>query len=372
MDRLTRLLDLVHVLRESREPLSLEQIRGQFADYRGANEQSTRRKFERDKAELTKLGLALRYVDEDGVEGYVLDAEESFLPDVGLESHEYALLGAAARAALGDASFPFPVALRLALAKLDTDQGDEADASFRLTTLSGRDTPPRRGILEALSDALVRRKRVHLRYRRPTEERTTARDAASHDFVVSERDVDPYGITLRRGAWYLIGHDHLSGQIRVFRTSRVTELVVNPAKPGQADFTLPADFELSDFLSSSPHGYPVHASESVVVEVEADVAFMMERRWGAPVERSGSGAAGAPDSGSVALRRFEFESSNLDYVVDQVLALGKRATLLEPPRGRAMLRDAYAAILAVHQAQSGLGSGPSGPDSGPSGQAEGS
>lgn len=351
MDRLQRLLDLVHVLRQSKAPVPLETLRAHFVDYRGENEQSTRRKFERDKAELSKLGLTLRYVsDEEAGDGYVLD-DDAFLPEIALELPEYALLGAAARAALSDRSFPFPVALRLALAKLDADHGDEADASFRLTTFAstdaytGGDAAESRGVLEALSDALVRRKRVHLRYRRPADRHAPEGTSVSADgsltttgFVESERDVDPYGISLRRGAWYLVGHDHHSSSIRVFRVNRVTAIEVNPSKPGSPDFELPEDFALDSVLAVSPLGFPLHAPERVVVEVDRDVAFMMERRWGAPT--------GDATRERV---RFEFETSNVDYVVDHVLELGRHAVLLEPPRGRALLRESYAAIVAAHE-----------------------
>ena len=38
------------------------------------------------------------------------------------------------------------------------------------------------------------------------------------------RDVDPYGLVVHAGRWYLVGHDHLRGEVRIFRLDRVTDV----------------------------------------------------------------------------------------------------------------------------------------------------
>jgi predicted DNA-binding transcriptional regulator YafY len=35
------------------------------------------------------------------------------------------------------------------------------------------------------------------------------------------RDVDPYGLVVHRRRWYLVGHDHLRGEVRTYRVDRV-------------------------------------------------------------------------------------------------------------------------------------------------------
>ena len=64
MNRLERLLDLVHVLQTARAPVSLDALRELFPDYADGSLDATRRKFERDKAELAGIGLVLRFVSE--------------------------------------------------------------------------------------------------------------------------------------------------------------------------------------------------------------------------------------------------------------------------------------------------------------------
>lgn len=323
MDRLERLLDLVHVLQTAPEPVSFGQLKDQFADYAEGSDEAIRRKFERDKAELAGLGLVLRYVeDEDSGAGYLLDAEASYLPPIELDEQERGVLATASQAALADPAFPHRAALRLALAKLGTELGEARPEVHFSRGFEGAGED--HGRIEALGAALTSRKRVRLRYQKPGE--------ASP----SERDVDPYGLFVRRGVWYLVGLDHRSGEIRMFRVSRILEVAVNGKRPGSPDFEVPDDFDLRAVMMTSPLRYQVHPPVTVTIRVDPEVAFLMEREWG------------APDAEGV----FTVETTYLDYVVDQVLSLGARAELLGPPEARARVADALRRVLRAHEAMS--------------------
>ncbi|MEM9071147.1 MAG: WYL domain-containing protein [Myxococcota bacterium] len=320
MDRLERLLDLVHVLQTARHPVSLAQLKEQFPGYSDGSADAVRRKFERDKAELARLGLVLRYVDdEDSDTGYLLDTEASYLPPIALEEKERAVLATASQAALADVSFPHRRALRLALAKLGAELEDAApDVHFS----HGSDEPPDdHGQVEALGAALTDRKRVQITYRKPSDAEAT------------ERDVDPYGLFLRRGVWYLVGYDHRSEQVRMFRVSRIRSATVNPKRPGTPDFEVPSDFDLGSIMHTSPLTYGVHAPVTARIWVDPEVAFLMERSWG------------APDAEGV----FTVQTTYLDYLVDQVLHLGTRAELLEPPEARLRIASALRKVLEAHE-----------------------
>ncbi len=78
MERTERLLDLVALLLDAREPISWAELREHFpADYGGISDDAAERKFERDKAELLELGLPLTYIqgDDDRKDGYIVDRE---------------------------------------------------------------------------------------------------------------------------------------------------------------------------------------------------------------------------------------------------------------------------------------------------------
>ncbi len=353
MNRLERLLDLVHVLQTARAPVSLAALREQFPDYARGQAEATRRKFERDKAELAGIGLALRFVDDEGEGegGYWLDADASYLPPIDLSDTDRALLAGAARAALGSQSVPHRRALRLALAKLDADL--KIDPKTDPKTNKGAPhaavweaplvipaAPGSRGAgwvagggpaeptqpdlserLEALSDALARRKRVTLLYQKP-------------ESAPTRREVDPYALFSKSGIWHLCGHDHLRDATRLFRVSRVLEIEVHAKRPTQPDYSVPETFRAVDYSAMNPLHYQMHAPLTCRVRVDPDVAFLMQTSWGEP------GPEGV----------FDVTTSNLPHLVQQVLSLGLRAELLSPPEARDALRAELDAVLRAHEA----------------------
>ncbi len=320
MERLERLLDLVHVLQTARAPVPLSSLRDQFPGYSEGSPDAIRRKFERDKAELARIGLVLEYIDDDEHDpGYLLNFDASYLPPFQLEEQERAVLATAAQAALADPSFPHRRALRLALAKLGADLEDAApEVHF---SHGSADVPDDSGRVEALGAALTHRKSVRIVYRKPSDDAPAA------------RTVDPYGMFLRKGVWYLVGHDHKSEQQRMFRLSRIESARVNSKKPGTPDFDVPPGFDLGSSMRQSPLLYRVHPSVVAKVKVDPEVAFLMERWWGKP---DGEGV-------------FTVETSHLGFLVDQVLGLGPRAELLEPREGREQIRLALEAVLSGHE-----------------------
>jgi len=239
LDRTERLLDLVALLLGASEPIPFAELRESFPDDYGGAREAAERKLERDKAELLQLGVPIEFVPptfEDGTEigGYRIDRGAYFLPDPGFTPEEAAALYAAASAALASRDFPFVHDLAHALRKLSvagqrTASGAEAAARGLLVVRPG--DPGRSAKLAALADAVARRKRVHLRYR------------AQATRQVTERDVDPYGLAFRHGAWKLVGYCHLRTDQRVFALDRIEALDVNEQKPAQADFTIPQGFD---------------------------------------------------------------------------------------------------------------------------------
>ncbi|MGH2806268.1 MAG: helix-turn-helix transcriptional regulator [Actinomycetota bacterium] len=80
--------------------------------------------------------------------------------------------------------------------------------------------------MQTLQRSLSERRRVHLEYR-----------SASRG-ELSDRDVDPWGLIAAMGHWYLVGHDHLSGEERMFRVDRIKAV---ESRDEAAD--IPADFD---------------------------------------------------------------------------------------------------------------------------------
>jgi proteasome accessory factor B len=319
MDRLERLLDLVHMLQTSSGPVSLASLRDSFADYTDGNDEAVRRKFERDKADLARIGLVLRYVSDEDEAGYVLDADASYLSEVTLSEADRALLAGAGRAALANAAFPYARALRLALAKIGIGEPDGLrGVLLRFPSAELGDGGP---LVGTLIDALTRRKRLAIVHQKPGGAR-------------SEREVDAYGVFCRERAFYLVGYDHLREAVRLFRASRIERAIPNPKRPAEPDYAIPEGFDLRSFGRMPAHRFEVHDELVARVWVDPAVAFMMERTWGAPDERS----------------VFTVRTTHLEAVVEQALHLGPRAEILEPATARASVAAALRALLEAHGA----------------------
>jgi proteasome accessory factor B len=326
MDRLERLLDLVHVLSTSPAPVSLAELREVFPDYAEGSDEAVRRKFERDKAELAGIGIVLRYTSaDDEVEpGYLVDAEASYLPEVALSAEDRALLAQAGRAALAAAAFPYRRALRLALGKLgvsasrlgERDVG--AGVIFRHPAADlGADEG---GLLSTVLDAIARRKRMAIEYE--------ARDGTR-----SERELDGYGVFARGGGFHLVGFDRGRGAVRVLRLAGMKRAAANPKRPGEADYDIPEGVDPRSYARSLPHLFEVHEELEARIWLDPDIAFMFEPAWG------------RPDDQSV----FTIRTTNVEALVDRVLFLGERAELLAPASARESVVRALEAVLAAHQ-----------------------
>src|SRR5712671_4685789 len=327
MDRTERLLDLVALLLGASEPIPFAELRESFPDEYGGPREAAERKLERDKAELLQLGVPIEFVpphydDERDVGGYRIDRGAYFLPDPGFAPEEAAALYAAASAALAARDFPFAHDLAHALRKLSVAgqraaSGSEAAARGLLVVRPG--DPGRSAKLTALADAVARRKRVHVRYR------------AQATRQVTERDVDPYGLAFRHGAWKLVGYCHLRTDQRVFALDRIEALEVNEQKPAQPDFAIPAGFHAGDAAGLRPWQWRGSEPSKVTLRFERGSELLAERIFDA--------APGADARLTV---------TNLDGLLSHVLGLGDRVFIAAPAAARTRARTALEAIRDRH------------------------
>jgi len=323
-----RLLALVTSLLDAAEPVPWLEIRDWFEDYAGCeNEESALRKFERDKADLLELGVPLRYrePDEDADGGYGIDPDEYYLPRLELTPEEMALLYLAGRAAAELPEFPLRRETLFALDKLAYGQGGGAGLDPRASGLALALGPGRPGLsarLAALGEALLANKRVAMDY-----------------FTLGSgerkrRTVDPYGLYLQSGDWYLVGRCHLRDAIRVFRVDRIGWLQPNRSALKSPDFEVPADFDLADFSRQPAYRYPLH--EAVDVELWVDPARGdLRRRF-----------VGAEPSGPETIRVC---ATNIDALLDMLIPMRDGVEVRAPADVRQRIVGKLQAVLAVHR-----------------------
>ena len=67
----------------------------------------------------------------------------------------------------------------------------------------------------------------------------------------TERDVDPYRVYAEQGRWYLIGYDHLRGEVRLFRVDRILDVDVL-----DDTFEPPAELPASELFEAGADDLP--------------------------------------------------------------------------------------------------------------------
>jgi predicted DNA-binding transcriptional regulator YafY len=237
--RVERVLNLLALLLDTRRPLSREEIVREISGY-PPEVSAHRRAFERDKEMLRGMGVPITVValpGETSEVGYLVQPEEYYLPDLQLGADETAALRVAVNAiSLGSLS------AEGALMKLGELHG-EAEAPIASLPL----VPS----LATLFEAFRRRAPVTFEYRG------------------EERTVEPWGLTSKRGHWYMVGFDHGREAVRSFRADRVAG-EVSVGEPGT--FDAPADFRPDDHVEDRP--WLFGDGEPVIVDVLVDAGHV--------------------------------------------------------------------------------------------------
>jgi len=323
-----RLLALITSLLDAQEPVPWAEIHDWLPDYADCNsDESALRKFERDKADLLELGVPVRYhePDEEAAGGYRIDPEEYYLPELELDAGELALLYVAGRAAAELPEFPLRREVLFALDKLAYDRTTPQEPVTRSLALTlGPGRPGLADRLAQLAEALLGNKRVEMEYR------TLGRGE------VNRRAVDPYGLFLRRGDWYLVGHCHLRDARRVFRVDRISWLEVNRTAPRRADFAVPGDFDLARYSRQPTYRYPVHEAQDVEL-------------WIDPAR--GDLRQAFPDAAPAGRESLRLAVTNLPGLVRLLLPMRDAVEIRAPAAARAQMVAALSRVLERYSAE---------------------
>jgi proteasome accessory factor B len=320
-----RLLKLAAWLHARREPATREEIYAAFPDDYSGKAQAREKKWTRDKQDLRRLGLVVGFLEEEGLNGgYLLEPSACALPRLELEPAEAAVLWTAGLAALRTPDHPLRDDLEVALRKIAVGgKGLPPRAASLDGERAERTRVARRALLERLTEAVERRKRVKLAYRRLDGTRT-------------QREVDVYGYAWRRGQWIFVGHCHLRNGVRLFYLDRVLSLALSGSDPRRADYAVPASFDIHAWSRQEPWDYLVHEPREAVVRFRGSLARVAGQLL--PRARIATEAGGS--------RVARLDVRNLEGLVRQALAWGPEAELLAPADGRALAREMLARAAA--------------------------
>lgn len=330
-----RLMNLCAFLLSRRDPATLREIINSVEGYDSEKDHHTnRRMFLRDKKELSSLSIEINTEmthDPAGghaVEGYIIDPEHFYLPRIQFTPGEALALKRLRRRIADTGGSPFKH-LDWALMKLAPGDGDGQDAPppepmlIQLEQPGAHDT----GLAGKLIDATAARRTVTIAYRSAGSKKKT------------RRDVDPYGLFVRGGFWYLYGYCHLRKGPRTFRLDRL-ELAREPRTAAEPDYSIPDGFSLEEQVSrSAPWDFGDEETTVAVVQFHPDVFWRVRNAWG------GLASARADEENCI----MELRSVNDGALARWLLGFGENARVIAPAELHEMMKTSLEEIAANAQ-----------------------
>ncbi|MCL4553879.1 MAG: WYL domain-containing protein [Actinobacteria bacterium] len=320
-DPIERVINLALVLARAKKPITAEDIREQADGYPGASGQtdaSFKRMFERDKRMLVDAGFV---IEADAEGRYMLDATATFAPHIHLSAGDRIFLGSIGTTLRDDPSFPFGAALGTALSKISTAVEDPALAPPRRDANFDDET----AAASLLFDAILARKRVLS---------TTPGANGQH----RRRNVEPWGVYLFAGRWYLVAWDVDISARRTFSVRLVESLSVNSGSPRTPDFEIPEDFTISSHVR-----LPFQFGEE---DLDVRIAIAPGQAWRAEYLTAGSGSLDVtPDGG----RLWSTTARSRSRLARWVIENGPGVSVLHPEEIGREIAEGLRRVVQMHR-----------------------
>lgn len=179
--------------------------------------------------------------------------------------------------------------------------------------------------LRQLVSATRERRTLNMHYRAPHRPPTI-------------RDVDPLKLVMEFGDWYVITHDHKSGEIRDFNVGRVLHLY----ETGRT-FDPPDGFDVERHLRSGFGMFRGGAAVKVVVEFDAyQAVYIRERRYHATQRNEEL-------DGDRLRVQFDVTEAALGQVARWVMSYGSHARATAPDALRRQIGDEARRMAAMYE-----------------------
>ena len=174
--------------------------------------------------------------------------------------------------------------------------------------------------LVAFSTATHQGRRVWMRYRARRE----------GGWEETERALDPYGLVYSDAQWYVVGHCHLRGDVRVFRLDRVLSAI-----PQADEFARPAGFDCLEFALRRFAAMPERWLVEALLETTLEAVGQAVPPGFATLEETPEG---------VLLRAYD---SDLEHTARFLVGLGCPFTVRQPPELLTALRELVTRVERV-------------------------
>jgi predicted DNA-binding transcriptional regulator YafY len=160
---------------------------------------------------------------------------------------------------------------------------------------------------------------------------------------VVPRVLDPLGLVLKAGVWYLVARR--DGDLRTYRLSRIEEVV-----PHDVQFNRPDDFDLARFWQASVAHYESSVPMVDVVVRVTDAGYRRLRG----LEEQGGHMVGVPDpDADGGWKRCTVSFESLDDAYEDLVLLGTEVEAMEPASLRARVAETAAAVASIYATTAG-------------------
>jgi len=286
----------------------------------------------RDVESLHSAGVPL-YGDAGHAGGYqLLDGYRTKL--TGLTSGEAESLfltglpGPAAQLGLGNVVAATKLKLTAALPAELRDRAGRIQQSFHLDAPNWYHDSEETPQLTASAGAVWNQRRLRVLYHRWKEPRDV------------ERVLDPYGLVLKAGRWYLVAASE--GRPRTYRVSQILELDVL-----DETFERPETFDLATYWQGYLADFESRRHDGVsVLRLSPSTKDSLPDMMDAAALQSIEDSASEPDADGWIRATVPIES--LDHAVADFLRFGAGIEVLEPPELRQRLTETVTALATLY------------------------
>ena len=275
----------------------------------------------RDALALSEAGVPV-YADRGRSGGYrLVGGYRTRLTGLGRSEAEALFLsglpGALREMGLEDAASAARLKVSAALLPSLSDASESAAQRFHLDAPGWYQEHLTPELLPAIAEAVWEDRRIRAKYRR--------RDAEV------ERELEPYGLVLKAGVWYLCAR--ADGTFRVYRIDRFSSVAADGEYFEREEFDLPGFWaeRAAEFARSLLRA-------QVVIRVSEEGARRLPYATDRAAANEALASAGPPDEDGWVTLTLPVESGRVAF--GQLFALGPHAEVLEPAELRAEFAEA--------------------------------
>jgi len=241
---------------------------------------------------------------------------------------------AAAELGLGTVLAAAQLKLRAALPAELAERAERIRERFHLDAPGWYYDGDRVPYLAAVAEAVWNQRRIEVRYRRW---------AAPTDVT---RTLEPYGLVLKAGKWYLVARDLVARGDGAPRTYRVSQILGLTTLDGR--FDRPAEFDLPGYWASSVTDFRArrYQGQATIRLSSAGRQRMREVLSGDVIQAADETATPADERGWVTA---VVPIESLEHAHGEFLQLGAGVEVLAPPALRARLRRTARSLGELYQ-----------------------